>query len=212
MRIPERTLGSLLIAAGLVWLGWDGWQNGWQVPEKRPLLAKQAEPKRASSRSKSESGSSQAERLACRVLRVYDGDTLACDINGNGHVEKPEEEIRLLGIDSPEMHYSRKNPTYGSDHPQDEPFAAASSQWLTEQADGKVLFLEFDKREYDRYGRHLAYVYLSSHSAHSLNEDALQGGYATTLFLGKNRRYQQPFEKAENGARQANRGLWKSQH
>jgi micrococcal nuclease len=208
VRIPERTLGSLLIAAGLIWLGWGSWQNGWQTPDKndsnsaRRLQSKPILPE-------TETASTPIKRLSCRVLRVYDGDTLACDINRNGHVDKPEEEIRLLGIDSPEMHYSRKNSTFGSAHPQDEPFAAESSQWLTEHADGRVLFLEFDKREYDRYGRHLAYVYADNLSQQSVNEEALHSGYATTLFIGRNRRYQDRFEKAENEARQANRGLWK---
>lgn len=147
-------------------------------------------------------------RLACRALKVYDGDTLGCDLNMNGHIERPEEVVRLLGVDSPEMHYSRKNPTFHTSSPQDEPFALPASQWLTKRAEGRTVFLEFDRRETDRYGRRLAYVYLEKSGERSLNEEALVGGYAKTLFLGKNRRYQSRFEEAESQARQAARGLW----
>jgi micrococcal nuclease len=154
------------------------------------------------------SGSPTSPRVACRVLMVFDGDTLACDINGDARLQKPEEEIRLLGIDSPEMHYSRKNPSYGSSHPQDEPFAKEASQWLTQQAQGKTLYLESDLRSYDRYGRRLAYVYTNPQATSSLNEQALTSGYCQTLFIGKNRRYEERFKVAEQTAQKRHIGLW----
>jgi micrococcal nuclease len=149
------------------------------------------------------------QRVHCRVLQVFDGDTLACDVNGDGRLQKPQEEVRLLGIDSPEMHYSRKNPSFGSTHPQDEPFAREASQWLARQARiGKTLYLESDARPYDRYGRRLSYVFATPDATVSLNEQALASGYCQTLFLGKNRRYQSRFESVERQAQQQKRGMW----
>jgi micrococcal nuclease len=147
-------------------------------------------------------------RQSCKVLKVYDGDTLACDMNNDGHIERPSEEIRLLGIDSPEMHYSRKNPTYGTDHPTDELYAPQASAWLEHEASGKTVYLEFDTDTVDRYGRTLAYVYATRLDRTTLNEKELATGDAKTLFLGLNRRYQERFELVEKKAREAKRGLW----
>jgi micrococcal nuclease len=152
-----------------------------------------------------------SERVSCHVLMVFDGDTLGCDINSNGKLNKPEEEIRLLGIDSPEMHYSRKNPSYHTANPHDEPFAKEASQWLAQQATGKTLYLESDLKPFDRYGRRLAYVYTSPSAKESLNEQALRTGFYQTLFLGKNRRYQNRFESALSEAQKHQLGLWKAQ-
>ena len=32
----------------------------------------------------------------CKVIKVYDGDTLACDFNHNGKLETSTERVRLL--------------------------------------------------------------------------------------------------------------------
>jgi micrococcal nuclease len=148
------------------------------------------------------------DRQACKVLIVYDGDTLGCDLNGNGRIERPEEEIRLLGIDSPEMHYSRKNPTHDSAHPVDEPFAPEASRWMETRTLRKVVYLEFDLRRFDRYGRTLAYVYAEPADEPSLNAQLLSTGYAKTLFLGKNRKHEAEFMRVESEARRTSRGLW----
>jgi len=155
--------------------------------------------------------SQPSERVSCHVLMVFDGDTVGCDINNNGKLNKPEEEIRLLGIDSPEMHYSRKNPSYHTANPHDEPFAKEASQWLGQQATGKTLYLESDLKPFDRYGRRLAYVYMSPSAKESLNEQALRTGFYQTLFLGKNRRYQNRFESALSEAQKHQLGLWKAE-
>lgn len=150
----------------------------------------------------------QNGREACRVLSVYDGDTIGCDLDGDGRIEKPKEEIRLLGIDTPERSYSRKNPTYGTEHPTDEPYAKESSEWMEHQVTGKTVYLEYDLRHQDRYGRTLAFVYTSAIAPESLNLQAVKQGYASKLFLGKNRRYEDQFDQAEHSAQQAKRGLW----
>ena len=148
-------------------------------------------------------------RQACRVLTVYDGDTLGCDLNKNGQIDRPTEEIRLLGIDTPERSYSRKNPSYLSAHPTDEPYAKEASDWMTRQADHKTIYLQYDLRRFDRYGRTLAFVYISPKAQTSLNLQAVQQGFARILFLGKNRLHEDTFIQAEAQAQKLKQGLWK---
>jgi micrococcal nuclease len=204
MRFNPRILGFFLILLGVA---------GLLLPrlQAQDSIGKMAQVGQTSANdvlSESKPAESTSGRQSCRVLTVYDGDTLGCDLNGNGHVERPGEEIRLLGIDSPEMHYSRKNPTHDADHPVDEPFAPEASRWMEAHTLHKVVYLEFDRRRSDRYNRTLAYVYAGPQEAVSLNEQLLETGYAKTLFLGKNRRHEESFLRVEAEARRAGRGLW----
>ena len=146
--------------------------------------------------------------IECQVLTVYDGDTMGCDLNKDGHIERPDEEVRLLGIDTPEMHYSRKNKTHDTAHPFDEPFAKEASQWTESHALNKTVYLEFDQRKTDRYHRLLAFVYTTPQTPVSLNLELLKLGYARLLFLGKNRLHEAEFQAVEDDARTHQRGLW----
>lgn len=47
-------------------------------------------------------------RLKSPPAAVQDGDTFDVDLNGNGRVELPGERVRLLYVDTPELHESRK--------------------------------------------------------------------------------------------------------
>jgi micrococcal nuclease len=201
-KINEKLVGLVLILMGLLGL-WRGW---WSLAENSDLKTDAAAPVTLLARNPSPAPS---ERIACKVITVYDGDTLGCDLNGDGQIQKPEEEVRLLGVDSPEMHYSRKNKTYGSDHPVDEPFAKEASQWLTQQVEGTVVYLEFDRKRVDKYDRTLAYVYAKPDAVESLNAGLLKKGYATLLVLGKNRRYESEFQVLETQARLSKKGLWR---
>lgn len=197
MRFNEKTVGGVIVLVALVRLGifaFDAYQPSSHAEKQPPTLQTQ--------------GQVEAARTACEVLTVYDGDTLGCDLNQNSQIERPQEEIRLLGVDSPEMHYSRKNLTHDSMHPIDEPFAPEASRWLTEQTLHKTVYLAFDRRKTDRYGRTLAFIYASPHSEHSFNEELLRLGYAKLLFLGKNRLNEAVFQAVEADARVNRRGLW----
>jgi micrococcal nuclease len=202
MRFPEKWVGLLLIVIGVTALLMGGYRlPGPSSRTASPRVAL-AEP------AQTEENASAVSRQACRVLTVYDGDTLGCDLDGDGHIQRPQEEIRLLGVDSPEMHYSRKNPTYGTDHPQDEPYAKAASQWMTRQVGRKTVYLEFDRRRSDRYRRTLAFVYLQPNDPTSVNEQELAQGLATLLFIGKNRLHEARFQAVEAKAREARLGVW----
>jgi micrococcal nuclease len=193
MRFNEKWVGLLLILIGLGWLGFS--YSTKSLSQKKDF-------------SESVSIPPQQERVSCKVLTVYDGDTLGCDLNADGAIQRPVEEIRLLGIDSPEMHYSRKNPTHDSQHPMDEPYAKQASEWLTERTNQKMIYLEYDLRRSDKYGRTLAYIYTSVHDKVSLNQQEVSAGLARLLFIGKNRLHEAEFQEAEHKARADNRGLW----
>lgn len=181
-----KIVGVALVSVGLVWLF-----LAYEPVDRERRLAVREETSRP--------------RIACPVLTVYDGDTLACDFNGNGKVDPPREQVRFLGIDTPEMNYSRKNRLGGKEN---EPYAEAASRWLTRQAQGKTLYLETDVRETDSYGRTLAHAFRKRDSRVSLGEELLKLGYAGVLFIEPNQRYKQRFLKAEHQARMQGRGLW----
>lgn len=132
----------------------------------------------------------------CKVQTVFDGDTFACDVNQDGTISGKQDEVRLLGIDTPEMHYSKKNHTG-----QDEPGAQAASAYTTSQLHGKTVYLEFDERRQDKYGRTLAYVFLDKQGQRMINRDLLQLGLATVLFIPPNLKYQDQFDRLSKKAR-----------
>jgi micrococcal nuclease len=208
-KINEKVVGISLVILGLVSF-FVGWQS--RMNPRHPFNSKISGEYMSVSQSKSDLATSHPyqpnNRQLCRVLTVYDGDTLGCDLNKNGQIERPAEEIRLLGIDTPERSYSRKNPSYLSAHPMDEPYAKQASDWMTRQTDHKTVYLQYDLRHSDRYGRTLAFVYTSPKAQASLNLQAVRLGYAHMLFLGKNRMYEDEFTQAEIQARQTKRGIW----
>lgn len=79
------------------------------------------------------------------VVRVVDGDTIVCDVDGK------EIKVRLIGIDTPETVHPDKEVEY---------FGAEASAYTTEMLDGQDVSLEYDVEPTDRYGRDLAYVWL----------------------------------------------------
>jgi micrococcal nuclease len=142
----------------------------------------------------------------CKVLTINDGDTLGCDLNQNGHLEAPQERVRLIGIDAPEMSYSRKNKTG-----QNQPYALEATNYLKENTLYKTVYLEQDDVLVDKYGRQLAYIYPSATAKRSFNETLLALGYAVTLFIPPNTRYQSSFEHTFAQAQAQHLGLWKNQ-
>jgi endonuclease YncB( thermonuclease family) len=145
------------------------------------------------------------ERTPCQVMRVFDGDTLACDLNGNGSVENPLEHVRLLGIDAPETRFSKKNQR----DPVDDPYAAEAQAFLEKETLGKTVYLAWDQVKTDRYGRTLALVYRRPKDARSVNETLIGEGYAAALFIPPNGLHKERFEHLESRARQARKGIWR---
>lgn len=72
---------------------------------------------------------------------------------------------------------------------------------------GEFLWIEFDARTRDKYGRLLAYLYLPS--GKMLNEEIVKAGYAQLMTIPPNLKYQERFLKACREARENHRGLCK---
>jgi micrococcal nuclease len=145
----------------------------------------------------------------CTVIKLYDGDTIGCDFNANGRIDDQSEHVRLLGIDTPEMHYSRKNHTG-----KDQPFAKESMAFLEQQAMGKSVTLLYDERPFDKYDRRLAYVYVGKNvpkvtSQVSLNQQLVAQGLAKLMFIPPNQLGLATMEQAETQAKAKHLGLWR---
>jgi len=136
------------------------------------------------------------------VTRAVDGDTLFLE---NG------KYVRLIGIDTPEMHVSNKLYRDARKSNQD----VTTIQKLGRQAyeitknlvEGKRVSLEFDAERYDKYHRILAYVYLKDGTF--LNAEIVKQGYASLMTIPPNVKYADLFTKLYKEARENRRGLWR---
>jgi endonuclease YncB( thermonuclease family) len=139
----------------------------------------------------------------CVPVIIYDGDTIGCDINGNGRIDGQEEHIRLLGIDTSEMHYSPKNHTGV-----DEPYALEATRFLEYLILHKTVYLGYDQVHFDKYSRTLAFIYLDPQGKQMLNRILLRMGFARTLFIGDNRLYETDFHRLEDEAKARRLKMW----
>ena len=129
------------------------------------------------------------------VTRVIDGDTLDLRPADGG----PETRVRLLGVDAPEL---RSRDSNRPDH-----WAHEARRHAESRAEGEAVTLRLEQTETrDRYQRLLAYVYASD--SDNLNLELVRNGHAyADRRFPHSMRHQ--FERAENEARRARRGLWK---
>lgn len=139
------------------------------------------------------------------VVNVVDGDTI--DIRSlNG----PRVRIRLLGIDTPEVHESEKlrRDVRSSGRSRETIQALGRIAWnfTRKQLDGKDLGLEFDVQRRDHYGRTLAYVWFTD--GRLFNLLILREGYAQVLTIPPNVKYAGLFVACQREARENRRGLW----
>lgn len=128
------------------------------------------------------------------VIKIYDGDTLQVSLSGK------RETIRLIGIDTPEIKgkYTEHTEFYGME----------SKRYLEDLLPvGTKIFVEIGEDSRDPYDRLLAYIRLET-SEMTINEKLLKNGYAKTLFIEPNMRYQSLFLEAEKYAKKNNLGIW----
>jgi micrococcal nuclease len=139
------------------------------------------------------------------VKRVIDGDTILLENN---------ERVRLIGVDTPEVHESDKLHRDVERTQRDldtiRKLGKMASVFTKEMVEGKRVRLEYDQANAaighrDRYGRILAYVYLEYGTF--LNAEIVRQGYgvAYTKYPFK---YADEFRKYEREAREKRRGLW----
>jgi len=136
------------------------------------------------------------------VTRAVDGDTLKLE---NG------ERVRLIGIDTPEMHESDKLYRDSQRTHQDiqtiKALGKRAYDFTRSLVEGKRVTLEFDLERQDKYGRLLAYVYLKDGTF--VNAEIVKEGYASLMTYPPNVKYADLFLKLYQEARQNRRGLWK---
>lgn len=131
------------------------------------------------------------------------------EVSINGEKEK----IRLIGVDTPEIHESQKLHRDAQRTRKDEKTiielgAKASSFAKSLVKKGDQVRLEYDWSRRDKYGRLLAYVWLDN--TRMLNDILICEGYANayTQYSFK-QEYMDRFRDCENNARESHRGLWK---
>ena len=130
------------------------------------------------------------------VVRVIDGDTILVR-GGGGRIE----DVRLLGIDTPETVDPRKPvQCYG-------PAASAFAKHLET---GRAVTLAYDRELHDRYGRFLAYVWLAGRRPLFVNAVLVQRGYARSYPFAPNTAHAALFAELERSAAVAGRGLWRA--
>ncbi|MCT4565660.1 MAG: thermonuclease family protein [Maledivibacter sp.] len=134
------------------------------------------------------------------VKRVVDGDTIEVILNGI------KEKIRFIGVNTPESagKYKYKPQPYGKE----------ASKFTNSSLLGKVIYLEKDVGDKDKYGRLLRYVWLTEPSKGNLEENMfnailLREGYGRVMTIQPNVKYQRIFTQLEREARKNNKGLWR---
>jgi micrococcal nuclease len=136
------------------------------------------------------------------VKRAVDGDTLLLESG---------ERVRLIGIDTPEMHESKKLYRDSERSKQDiktiQDLGKRSAEFTRNLVEGKPVRLEFDVDRYDKYKRLLAYVYLVSDGTF-VNAKIIEEGYASVMTYPPNVKHTDEFVKLYREARENNRGLW----
>ncbi|PIQ68828.1 MAG: nuclease [Candidatus Taylorbacteria bacterium CG11_big_fil_rev_8_21_14_0_20_46_11] len=137
----------------------------------------------------STSTESQPSELV-RVNRVVDGDTIDVEIDGK------IERVRYIGIDTPETVDPRKAVQC---------FGVEASKKNKELVEGKMVRLEKDITDRDRYKRLLRYVWLDNTL---INQTLVEQGVAKSYSYPPDVRYQDRFVEAEKQAREDKLGLW----
>lgn len=122
-----------------------------------------------------------------KVTKVVDGDTITLETG---------ETVRYIGIDTPEtVHPKKEVMCYGKE----------ASEMNKQLVEGKIVELEKDVSNTDRYGRLLRYVWIGDVL---LNEYLTREGYAISSSYPPDIKYQYLFTEAENLARTDQKGLW----
>lgn len=123
------------------------------------------------------------------VKRVVDGDTI---------VLENDEHVRLLGVDTPELHHPSKPVQC---------FGKEAKAFTVAKIEGKKVKLEFEGPRKDRYGRTLAWVWYGDKFEHLLNADLIREGYGFSFRKYPTSRLEE-LNRLEHQAREAGRGLW----
>jgi micrococcal nuclease len=134
--------------------------------------------------------------VSALVTDVVDGDTIEVELPDGS-----EEDVRYIGIDTPEVHH----PTRG-----EEPGGRAATEINRGLVGDRPVRLEPDVQLRDRYGRLLAYVWVKRADGAEVmvNAELVRLGYAQVMTIPPNVRYAEMLRKLGAEARENHRGLW----
>jgi micrococcal nuclease len=124
------------------------------------------------------------------VVRAVDGDTIEVSLDGE------LEDVRYIGVDTPE--------TVKPDTPV-QCFGPRASAFDHRLVEGHWVRLVFGVERRDVYGRLLAYAYLGRRF---VNAELVRRGLARTLTIAPNDLHAGLFNRLEQRAAGAGRGLW----
>lgn len=126
-----------------------------------------------------------------KVLRVVDGDTFKCMIDGK------EQTVRLIGVDTPESvnPNEEKNTVEGK----------IASEYTKKYLENRDVELEFDIQKTDKYGRVLAYVW---NDDTMFNFKLIRDGIAKPMTIAPNVKYSEIIKNLERAAVENNKGFF----
>lgn len=128
----------------------------------------------------------EASREPCVVATVSDGDSLRCT---------DQRRVRLLLLDAPEISQA--------------PFGAQSRDALRSRLErGDTLWLEYDVRRTDQYGRTLAHGWTAARGGTHVNLQQARDGWALAVVYPPNVLHVEAIREAVAEARRERRGLW----
>jgi micrococcal nuclease len=127
------------------------------------------------------------------VTYIVDGDTFDM-ADSTGHIIR----IRPIGINADEMK--------DNGHGRKGPFAKPAKDYLAQLIEHKMVRLELDIQQLDKYGRTLAYVYVND--TIFVNAEMVKAGLAVCETVPPNVKYADSLYRLQVEAREAKRGLW----
>lgn len=158
------------------------------LPEKENSEQKEIVSSVAEVKSENQTTNTKAdEQQLFKVVKVIDGDTITLE---NGEV------VRYIGIDTPETtHPSKPVQCFGKE----------ASEKNKELVEGKMVRIEKDVSERDKYNRLLRYVWVGDIF---INDYLVREGYAYASTYPPDVKYSDQFLKAQQEAREKKKGLW----
>jgi micrococcal nuclease len=133
--------------------------------------------------------SPERSRTTATVEKVIDGDTILLTDG---------EEVRYIGIDTPEIY-------------ENDCFATEAARANSDLVSGKSVTLVKDTSEKDKYGRLLRYVYVGNPddiNAVFINDVLIKNGYAKVMTITPDMKFSDKFTTSESYAKQTLLGLW----
>lgn len=134
----------------------------------------------------------------CLVERVVDGDTIVVKLDNK------RVKVRFSGVNTPESvgDYKNKPQYYGKE----------ASKYTKKMLSNKEIYIELDKKKYDRYKRMLAYIWFEKPNKKLngfFNAKLISEGYAKWYNDANNKKYAKLFKRLEKDARNSKKGLWR---